>query len=226
MTDLDFRTKPSLEDLTHFGVKGMKWGVRKREANSAQIVAARRRLKADSKSYATRAKKLDTAKGADKAKLEASLRKQHQAYLKDPDRVIAARMTRGEKATSALFGLGSVSGLVVTAGTIGGSAITSRVIAAKQAGGAYNRVPSGRVRKHIGGHTGARTAVMLGATLGPGIVRYAGGTATSAIATKAATNRAAATAARRAPKAIGSTAAKLKYAKRGLGGVHKITTMR
>lgn len=92
--------KPSLEDISHHGVKGMQWGVRKAHPSSSEIHGARSRQAARQKS----AVKAPTAKG------RAAASRDHQT---NEDRVTAARMTLGEKTTAAL--LGGPVGLVVIA---------------------------------------------------------------------------------------------------------------
>jgi len=215
--------KPPLDELAHFGVKGMKWGHRK--ATGSQIVSARRRLRSESSAYRKDYKKYEkSAAGSEaRAKLEKNLRDRHQEYLKNPDRVIAARMTTGEKIAAAMF-TSSGFGVGVTAGTIAGTAITSKVIEYKQATGAYNKASNKPVQKRIGAQT-ARALTVTGALMSPAILSYAGKQASARIIMKAGANRNAARAASQAPKAIGTVASKLKYAK-AARGAFKITTMK
>lgn len=210
------------DELLHFGIKGMKWGHRK-VANGTQIKKARAKLKKRSAAYREQSKKLDSmAPGsAKRTAFEKKLARQHQAYLKDPARVIAARMTRGEKVSSLLLS-GSPLSTAATLGTIAATSAVSRRIEYKQQHGGYNKLPKGGPQKRIGFQRG-RTAVVTGALLAPALLTVVGKTASSAIITKAAANRNAAKVLK--PKAIGSAAQKIAYAAKR-GGVHKITTLR
>lgn len=228
-------SKPSVEELAHYGVKGMKWGVRRaqdglsdatglqignrQKATGKQVVAARRRLVTQSNAYGREFKKYETAKGRKKpnaervAQLEASLRRREKEYMNDPDRVVAARMTRGEKffqawATTNTGGLGLAASGAVLAGTSG----VSRRIEYKQKNGGYKQ-RQGAVKKQLGGHR-YRGLVTLGASAAPMMAAMAGQRATATILTRAANNREAAKA-----------ASKLKYAKVSRGA-YKVTTMK
>jgi hypothetical protein len=124
----------SLDDvLAHFGVLGMKWGHRK-VADSSDIRAARARLMVQQSRYekATKAvRKSSTPQG--KAAAKAKVAHIKASFLKNPDRVTATRMTRGEKAVSVLIsGPFSVIPIATT------SAI-SRRIEYKQDNGKYNK---------------------------------------------------------------------------------------
>jgi hypothetical protein len=219
-----FDEKPPLEELAHFGVLGMKWGHRK-SATRNEIVGARRRLKEKSAAYKTNYKKLDALPAGSRKKvlLENTLRRQHHAYLKNPDRVIAARMTRGEKFTSLLFAAESGPGITVSLASIAATSAASRRIEYKQDTGAYNKKPTGKVQKSIGFQKG-RTVALLGASVTPAILSAVGPTLAVAIGKRAAGKRAAAKAASGAT-AIGSAAQKLKYAKMRRG-VATITTLK
>lgn len=211
------------DELAHYGVLGMKWGQR-RTASAKQIKAARRRLKAESSSYRSTYKKYENAKTAKtKKRLEDRLRKSHQEYLKNPDRAIASRMTRGEKAAALFFGAETGPTFAVSAATIAGTSLVSRRIEQKQESGAYNKAPTGAVRKRIGAQT-ARTLTVNGALMAPGILRYVGRNASARIIMKAGANRNAAKIVK--PSAIGAAADKIKYIKPGIRGAYKITTMK
>ena len=209
------------DELAHHGVLGMKWGQRQ-SATGSQIKSARKRLKAKTTAYRAESKKLDSmaSESAKRKSFEDKLKKNHQAYLKDPDRVIAARMTRGEKFAAILMSPGGPAGALPAATVIAATSAASRRIEYKQDTGAYNKTPT-RVKKHVGLHK-VRTAAVVGAFAAPAIIQTVGSTFSMAVAGKAAGNRAAAKA---APRGIGSVANKLKYIK-PKGGVHKITTLK
>lgn len=124
--------KPSLEDLKHYGVLGMKWGQRK-TASGKEILAARRRLAKDQQHRLGQMDKLlDTKRGSKERKsAEKKLADMYASFLKDPDRVIAARMTRGEKFAALIIG-----GPIGLAG-IAATSAHSRRIEAKQDAKAY-----------------------------------------------------------------------------------------
>lgn len=88
--------------LEHFGKKGMKWGHRKAKITSADIIGAR--VRSSQQQFKALAEK--------DPKKRANLQK---AYLKNPDRATALRMTKGEKVT-----LGLIAGIfaVPTAGIV------------------------------------------------------------------------------------------------------------
>jgi hypothetical protein len=232
-----------MSELQHFGVKGMKWGVHnvadavsektgmqitgRQKATGKQIKAARKRLEGQSKVYKREFRKYDKLAdtSTQKKQLEASLRKREQAYLKSPDRVIANRLTTGEKFLTAYFAAGTGGlGAGVAASTIATTSAVSRRIEYKQKHGAYNKAPTGKVKSSIGAQK-ARKFALTGAALLPGILQVAGQHASSAIITKAAANRNAAAAGAKVLK-IGATAAKTSFAKQGLRGAYKITTMK
>lgn len=133
--------KPPLDELAHHGVLGMKWGHRK-AANAGQIRAARRNVSKMRDGVAAQRHKATAAKGTSSAKVEnKKLSDLKASYLNNPDRVIAARMTRGEKfiaivgGSIALPGAGFVPGLAVVTAT----SARSRKIEQQQADGAYNK---------------------------------------------------------------------------------------
>jgi hypothetical protein len=129
----------SLEDLAHVGVLGMKWGHRKKGTGTT-IRAARRNV-------GHLRDTIDTQKNIVKSTEKGS--KQHDVetkklsnikvdYLRNPDRVIAARMTRGEKAAALIFSSLTLTLPVALAGVAGTSA-RSRRIERKQDTGAYTK---------------------------------------------------------------------------------------
>jgi hypothetical protein len=128
----------SLDDvLAHYGVMGMKWGQRK-QADAHDIRAARFRLQAKSEQYRQLQKKVNkTPRGsAQRTAGKAKLHQQKVSFLKNPDRVVATRMTRGEKAVALLLTLpvGGVAGVAA----IGATSAISRRIEYKQQNGGYN----------------------------------------------------------------------------------------
>lgn len=212
--------KPSLQSLNHYGVLGMKWGKRK-QYTGKQIYAARKELRKENKAYRVERRKVDDLKKGSKARAvgEKKLEQMHRDYLNNPARVAAARMTRGEKASSLLFASSGI-GLAASLGAIATSSLVSRRIEAKQDANAYKNVKG---RRKFGGY-GSATGAMInaGAGLAAGIIKTAGTATMKGISSKAAANRAAAVS---RTKAIGSTASKLKYAKKSKGAF-KVTTLK
>jgi hypothetical protein len=132
--------KPRLDDLQHFGVKGMKWGVRK-QASAADIKGARKRFgrRVDDFHDAGKQLRKTTKRGsAQRAAGQKKLAKTRMSLLNDPDRATSFRMTRGEKWLIASIGaVGTVATAgaapaVVGAGIIAGRSLASRAIEAKQ----------------------------------------------------------------------------------------------
>jgi len=120
-------------ELVHYGVKGMKWGVRK-AASTREVYGARARLQVKQNEYASQkrtVRKTKTPKG--KANQKAKLNKMKIDFLNDPDRVTASRLSTGEKVVATLFA-GPVG-----IGAAGVASYTSRVIDARQRSGYYNK---------------------------------------------------------------------------------------
>lgn len=130
--------KPSLDDIEHYGVLGMKWGVHKQRTTAQDIREAQNRLMVRSdKVYRQRKRRNAEKRGTpERAAQQRKLDKATRDFQNDPDRVTAARFTRGEKAllilgTPATFGL-SLAAIPVM------NAVSLR-IAYKQAHGLYNK---------------------------------------------------------------------------------------
>lgn len=261
--------------LAHYGVKGMKWGVirdtatraastagatiqkrakiqmlDRKKATSEQITEARERLAEKNDAYRAKYKEYKKAKKDPQlqARLEKNLRAREKAFLKNPDRVIAMRMTLGEGVMMSL-GIGraaatnpvaAATGAAAAAARITGNSIAARRIDYKQRTGAYNNAREGKVRRSL---TDSRTQNLI--SLGTTGVAVVGGTLhqvnkhvrvsdilKGAILNKANENRmkaAADAAAKKSAKKvfeIASEAAKTNYAKKGFRGAYKITTMK
>ena len=127
--------KPSLDELMHFGVLGMKWGHTRAKATGDQIRAARvATRKQVNKINTQRANFATAAKGTPKRDNEkVKLDVLEKIYKKNPERVVATRMTRGEKIVGVL--LGGPLGLAA----IAGSSAVSRRIERKQELGKYDK---------------------------------------------------------------------------------------
>lgn len=127
--------------LAHFGVKGMKWGRRK---STNEIRVARRNVNKQELEVAKQADKVDRAKAMGKTQHTSELKKfekMNTAFLKNPDRATAARMTNGEKFALGLITgvVAGVPGLVLAAGVAGATRARSARIAGKQEAGAYDK---------------------------------------------------------------------------------------
>lgn len=120
-------------ELVHYGVKGMKWGVRK-AASTREVFGARARLQVKQHEYSNQKRRVRKAKSATaKAKQKAKLNKMKIDFLNDPDRVTASRLSTGEKVVATL--LAGPIGI----GAVGVASYTSRVIDARQRTGYYNK---------------------------------------------------------------------------------------
>jgi nitrate reductase NapE component len=137
---LEQEVKPSLESLIeHHGVLGMKWGKTRAKATAREIQTAR--VKIQAQALDVNNKKVDARKEKDPA-VAAALKKEagemKTAFLKNPDRVIAARMTRGEKAVFLILGSVAVTP-VVSVAAVGTTSLISRRIEQNQATGKYDK---------------------------------------------------------------------------------------
>lgn len=102
--------KPSLDELAHHGVKGQKWGVTRDRAASVgrnggisskpttqQIHDARAKTQSQIRRINQQIDKTNTSTGKQQEREAKKLVDMHDAYLKNPDRATAMRMTKGEK---------------------------------------------------------------------------------------------------------------------------------
>ena len=90
--------KPSLEDLAHYGVKGMHWGSRKGGAGSVNILQARARHNDRMSRLDTEGARLSFAKTtAEKTRILKGIHDITNEKGADEDAFHAARATRGEK---------------------------------------------------------------------------------------------------------------------------------
>ena len=101
--------KPDLNELAHYGVKGMKWGHRKRYT-SQDIRDARIRNNSRVNALARTADELSyqLSLNPNSKKTKAAARDYGTLttdYLKSPDRATALRMTTGEKAAAAILAI-------------------------------------------------------------------------------------------------------------------------
>lgn len=137
--------KPELpteeEALAHYGVLGMKWGKSRAKADAGQVRSAQRSFdKKRTKYWDQQSAAKKHAKGTpERAQADKKSANMRVALLKDPDRVTAVRMTRGEKAAYLAMGLVVPPTLPVTALAIAGTSAASRRIEYKQDKGLYDK---------------------------------------------------------------------------------------
>jgi len=138
---------PSFDELKHFGIKGMQWGVRNKPTagrgftlkpgrSTGEIRVARRNVRAAGRASVKEKAKFVVGKSSMKQVHEKKL-----AYLMNPDRATAARLTRGETAVLAAL---------AQPGLIGVSQINSRLITSRQAEG-YRKPGTDRARIRLVG---------------------------------------------------------------------------
>jgi len=147
---MTYDDKPDLpteeEALAHYGVLGMKWGKTRAKATTAQIKLARKNRDEQGTKLGDEHLKLEAMGKNDKGRRaqERKVANMQTAYLKNPDRVTAVRLTRGEKAAVTLFTLmsanpvGAPAAIANVAVAVGSSA-ASRRIEYKQDKGAYDK---------------------------------------------------------------------------------------
>jgi hypothetical protein len=127
------------DELAHHGIKGMRWGHRKK-VTKADIKQARKNVKWDLAKLDKQGDAVDSAKGKQKIVAQKKYDSLHIKFLNNPDRSTALRMTRGEKfatiigSTIALPGAGTAvgTGVVLTRTAVANN------IQKKQKSGAYN----------------------------------------------------------------------------------------
>lgn len=137
--------KPDLptpeEALAHYGVLGMKWGKSRAKAGSASIRSARARTTRQKNNIDKQQDVINNKKGKGEAVSRdvQKLSSMKTSYLKNPDRVIAARMTRGEKVALGIVGLLALPAAPIAVGAIAGTSAQSRRIERKQDLGKYDK---------------------------------------------------------------------------------------
>lgn len=121
------------EYLQHVGVFGMKWGRSRAKGNSYDVRAARSRVAGQSIKLEGAKKKASRIKDPkERTKAKSEVAKMKISNLNNPDRVLAARLTTGEKWIAALFVPGGITAIGVTSAR-------SRRIERKQEKGKYNK---------------------------------------------------------------------------------------
>lgn len=99
--------KPDLNELAHYGVKGMKWGHRKRyTSQDIRDARIRNNSRVNGLVRASEEVSYQTSLNPNSKKAKAAVRdygKLTADFLKSPDRATALRMTTGEKAVAAIL---------------------------------------------------------------------------------------------------------------------------
>jgi len=90
------------EFLEHYGVVGMKWGQRK-QGNAYDIRRARQSVKKTDKAYKDAKEVAKRTHRGNRAAAKVLAQEKKIEALKNPDRVLAARLTRGEKVIAAFL---------------------------------------------------------------------------------------------------------------------------
>lgn len=133
-------TNPSLDELTHFGKKGMRWGVRKDYPSGKTIREARRSTNAQRGDIMAKRGKLalHAVLGKPTGRDKTNLSKAKLKYLKNPDRLVAAKLTKGESVTAVVLALSGV-GTVPIATFVASNTVGSRIVSKRQQSGYYDR---------------------------------------------------------------------------------------
>lgn len=136
--------KPLLDELTiqHFGVKGMRWGVRnsigiRKHYSGGEIRTARRSAKRTEMAVSDARLAVRAGVAPESILAQAKL-----AHLNNPDRVTAARITKGEMAVTAILFTP-----VTTAALVVGSQAKSRVAGSRQERDYYTRLDQHSARR-------------------------------------------------------------------------------
>lgn len=137
-----------INELAHFGVKGMKWGVRRTDAQLGNSGKKSKPTTADIKESRARLASANAVKKVKTDQIQSKINWRSEKSITDaiskinkietdalnnPDRVTAARMTKGEKLATVLTG--GAPYISEHRRRYGGS---SKSIAKAQASGAYN----------------------------------------------------------------------------------------
>lgn len=111
---LDYNgVKPSLDELAHYGKKGMKWGVRKKYSTQ-EIHDARIRQRSRIANVDAQAHKLNLATGKNKDVQAKKYLKLVDELNTNKDAAVASRMTKGEKAANLILA-GPIGALAIAA---------------------------------------------------------------------------------------------------------------
>lgn len=103
---------PSLADLMHYGVKGMKWGERKAEPSKTEILNARARVDAQARQIHNAADKVNSLQGAAQTRAAKEYADKVKAFQQDEARVTAQHMTQGERVAAVIL-TGPIALLVI-----------------------------------------------------------------------------------------------------------------
>lgn len=127
-------TMSNEDSFAHYGVAGMKWGKSRAKGGRSEILAARGRVETNRKKAENELYKAANVKGKEARNAAlAEARKVKKENLKNPDRVLSSRLSRGEKVASVII-LSPIGGALL----IGATSANSRRIERKQETGAYD----------------------------------------------------------------------------------------